>query len=471
MARKAVLTFLKIADLMVVGISLLVAVAATGGAHDIRGWIDVLQMRVKVGNLLFVAAYLGLWHVTMRARGLYGSYRLAAAARELRDLSVAVTVAVGVLAVVALPLRFQFVTIEFLIAFFALAFAGLGIERRMLRALARRIRHHGRNLRNVVVVGSGNEALNLAARLARRDDLGYHVAGVIEPNTGAADNGHGPGAVVARVQSLIDAQPIDEIFLALPLDAAQPLIRELTSVCEEQGITVRVLAHVASLHWARAIVDSLEGQPLLTIQSGPPDALGLVAKRVIDVVVAALALVLLAPLLVVVAIAVKLGSPGPVFFVQERVGLNRRHFRAYKFRTMVDGADEMQASLEPFNEADGPVFKIENDPRITRLGRWLRRLSIDECPQLFNVLKGEMSLVGPRPLPVRDVDRIDVRWHKRRFSVKPGITCLWQVNSREPKFDEWIRQDMEYIDNWSLALDLRILAKTIPAVLSGQGAH
>jgi lipopolysaccharide/colanic/teichoic acid biosynthesis glycosyltransferase len=131
----------------------------------------------------------------------------------------------------------------------------------------------------------------------------------------------------------------------------------------------------------------------------------------------------------------------------------------------------MQAALEPLNEADGPVFKIENDPRVTRIGKWLRRLSLDELPQLVNVLKGEMSLVGPRPLPVRDVSRIDVRWHKRRFSVKPGITCLWQVNSRLPKFDEWIRSDMEYIDNWSLALDLKILVKTIPAVLSGQGAH
>src|SRR5262249_55876739 len=133
-------------------------------------------------------------------------------------------------------------------------------------------------------------------------------------------------------------------------------------------------------------------------------------------------------------------------------------------------AEEMQSQLEPLNEAQGPVFKIENDPRVTGVGRLLRRLSIDELPQLINVLKGEMSLVGPRPLPVRDVSRIAVRWHRRRFSVKPGITCLWQVNSRQPKFDEWIQSDMEYIDNWSLQLDFKILAKTIPAVLSGQGA-
>jgi lipopolysaccharide/colanic/teichoic acid biosynthesis glycosyltransferase len=164
-------------------------------------------------------------------------------------------------------------------------------------------------------------------------------------------------------------------------------------------------------------------------------------------------------------------SAGPVIFKQQRVGLNRRRFWAYKFRTMVTDAEQLQATLEQRNEAQGPVFKIRDDPRITRVGRWLRRTSLDELPQLFNVLTGEMSLVGPRPLPIRDVDRMDVRWHKRRFSVKPGITCLWQVEARTPQFDAWIRSDMEYIDNWSLILDLKILARTVPAVLSRQGAH
>jgi len=158
-------------------------------------------------------------------------------------------------------------------------------------------------------------------------------------------------------------------------------------------------------------------------------------------------------------------------FVQERMGLNGRRFRFYKFRTMVQNAEELQEGLEPLNEAQGPVFKIRNDPRVTRLGRWIRRLSLDELPQLVHVLKGDMSLVGPRPLPLRDVQRIDVRAHKRRFSVRPGITCLWQINGREPEFESWIKTDMEYIDNWSLGLDVRILLKTIPAVLSGRGAY
>jgi lipopolysaccharide/colanic/teichoic acid biosynthesis glycosyltransferase len=173
-----------------------------------------------------------------------------------------------------------------------------------------------------------------------------------------------------------------------------------------------------------------------------------------------------------VAVLIKLDSAGPVFFTQERIGLHKRRFRMIKFRTMQDGAETQQQVLEHLNEAEGPVFKIKADPRVTRLGRLLRRFSIDELPQLFNVLKGDMSLVGPRPLPVRDVERIDARSHRRRFSVRPGVTCLWQVNGRSNVgFNNWVRMDLEYIDQWSLGLDLKILLKTIPAVLKGSGAY
>jgi len=242
------------------------------------------------------------------------------------------------------------------------------------------------------------------------------------------------------------------------------------SLCEEQGVTIRVLSGLVDLILARAQLDEIDGRPVITIFSGPPDSLLLAVKRLIDVTVSGLALVLLAPVCLLLALAVKLDSRGPVFFVQDRVGLGGRRFRFYKFRTMVPDAEQRQAALENLNEATGPVFKIRKDPRITRVGRIMRQLSLDELPQFINVLRGDMSLVGPRPLPVRDVLRIDRRAHKRRFSVRPGITCLWQVFGREPSFEEWIRTDMEYIDNWSLRLDLEILAKTIPAVLSGRGA-
>jgi exopolysaccharide biosynthesis polyprenyl glycosylphosphotransferase len=195
-------------------------------------------------------------------------------------------------------------------------------------------------------------------------------------------------------------------------------------------------------------------------------------KRIIDLIGSAALLVALAPLFALVALLIKLDSPGPIFFAQERVGYNKRRFKVLKFRTMVVEAEQQQQMLEHLNEVEGPVFKIRKDPRITRIGAFLRRFSIDELPQLINVLKGEMSLVGPRPLPVRDVARIDVSAHKRRFSIKPGITCLWQVNGRSHiGFEDWVRLDLEYIDTWSLGLDFRILLKTIPVVLKGSGAY
>jgi exopolysaccharide biosynthesis polyprenyl glycosylphosphotransferase len=278
--------------------------------------------------------------------------------------------------------------------------------------------------------------------------------------------------VISELESVIAREPVDEVFITLPRDKYGRLVEEIVRVCEEQGIIVRVQTELFKLKIARWHVDELDGMPIVTIQSGPPDGWQLVAKSLIDLCGSAILLLATAPVFVIVALLIKLDSPGPVFFKQERVGLNKRRFQLFKFRTMIDGADKQQPMLERLNEACGPVFKIKDDPRITRIGKFLRRFSIDELPQLVNVVRGEMSLVGPRPLPVRDIDRIDAQWHKRRLSVKPGVTCLWQVNGRsDVSFDHWVRMDLEYIDNWSLGLDLKILIKTIPAVLKGSGAY
>lgn len=278
--------------------------------------------------------------------------------------------------------------------------------------------------------------------------------------------------VVDQLNSVIADQPVDEVLVALPMDKYGPLVETIVRRCEEQGIVVRLRSEMSNLRIARSYVDDLEGVPVVTIQSGPQDGWQLLAKRLIDLLGSAALLLALAPLFALVTAFIRLESSGPIFFTQERVGLNKRRFRMWKFRTMVNGSDQQQHMFEHLNEAEGPVFKIKHDPRITRIGKFLRRFSIDELPQLFNVLKGDMSLVGPRPLPVRDVERIDVQWHKRRFSIKPGITCLWQVNGRSNiAFDEWVRLDLEYIDKWCLALDIKILMKTIPAVFKGPGAY
>jgi exopolysaccharide biosynthesis polyprenyl glycosylphosphotransferase len=246
---------------------------------------------------------------------------------------------------------------------------------------------------------------------------------------------------------------------------------QVASLCEQHGILVRFASDLFNLKIARARVAELDGDAHITAYSGSIDGWPILAKRALDVIVSFCALVLLTPLMAVVALLIKFESRGAVLYRQERIGLNKRRFLIYKFRTMVPNADKMQTELEMLNEVDGPVFKIKNDPRRTRIGGFLRRTSIDELPQLLNVLTGDMSLVGPRPLPVRDYDGFNEDWQRRRFSIRPGITCLWQVNGRSSiSFEKWMQLDLQYMDEWSLWLDVKILAQTIPAVLKGSGA-
>jgi exopolysaccharide biosynthesis polyprenyl glycosylphosphotransferase len=217
--------------------------------------------------------------------------------------------------------------------------------------------------------------------------------------------------------------------------------------------------------------EDFDGHQYISTQSGSGNSWALLIKRGLDIAVSGAMLVALAPLFAVTALVVRLTSAGPVLFLQERVGLNKHRFTLYKFRTMVPNAEKLMPKLVTRNEVSGPVFKIKNDPRVTKIGKLLRRSSIDELPQLWNVLKGDMSLVGPRPLPVRDYEGFNQDWQRRRFSVKPGITCLWQVNGRSNiSFDRWMLLDLQYMDEWSLWLDMKILAKTIPAVMRGSGA-
>src|SRR5438876_7982301 len=466
--RTTLLRLLQLADLAVVAAAFLSAVALAAPGDD--DWLTILEMRVQVRNVLFVAGYLAYCHFVFHGFGLYRSYRLSPSSREWHDVAWAVLTATVPLWAFADLLHVRFATHIFLPVFAGLAFGGLGAERRLLRVLARSMHRNGRDLRHVIVVGNGEQAFDTVARLTRRADLGYHLVEMIPLDPSGNGNGTGSAAVLGRIETLAASQPIDEVFVALPLGGTQPLIRALVSLCEEQGITLRLVSSVADLILARAQLDEVDGRPVITLFSGPPDSHALLGKRLLDLGLSLVAGLFLLPLCVTLAIAVKLDSPGPIVFAQERVGLRRRRFRLYKFRTMIGGADGLPAGPEPLDEAQAPVVKVRNDPRVTRVGRWLRHLSLDELPQLVNVIKGDMSLVGPRPLPLRDVGRIDKRARERRFSVRPGMTCLWQVNGHAPEFEDWVKTDMAYIDNWSLGLDLKILLQAIPAVLSGRGA-
>ena len=240
-------------------------------------------------------------------------------------------------------------------------------------------------------------------------------------------------------------------------------VEKVIELCELEGVEVWLLADFFKTRVSQTSVDDFLGRPTVVFRSAPEASWQGVAKQALDFVGALVLLLTMSPLLLLTAAAVKLTSPGPVFFRQQRSGLNGRPFTMFKFRTMATDAEQRQAELASFNEMDGPVFKVTNDPRITPLGHLLRKWSIDELPQLWNVLRFEMSLVGPRPLPVDEIRRINDPAHRRRLSVKPGLTCLWQISGRNEvkSFKEWVRLDLEYIDNWSLWLDLKILLKTI----------
>ena len=251
-------------------------------------------------------------------------------------------------------------------------------------------------------------------------------------------------------------------------------VESVIQLCEIEGVEAWLVADFFTTQIARASFDEMMGQPLLIFRSTPETSWQMLAKNVLDFTGALLLLILLTviPVMPLVALLIKLTSPGPIFFRQQRSGLNGAPFNIWKFRTMVTNTEQFKHELESMNEMRGPVFKITKDPRITPLGKWLRKYSLDELPQLLNVLRGEMSLVGPRPLPVDEVKRFNDLAHRRRLSVKPGLTCLWQVSGRNQisDFKDWVRLDLEYIDNWSIWLDLLILLRTVPAVFAGTGA-
>jgi len=249
-------------------------------------------------------------------------------------------------------------------------------------------------------------------------------------------------------------------------------VENVIRACETEGVEAWLVADFFATQIARASFDELFGHPLMVFRSTPETSWQMLAKQLLDFVGAILALVLSAIPMIGIAILIKLTSKGPVFFRQQRSGLNGAPFSIFKFRTMMTNAEQFKHELAAMNEMSGPVFKVTNDPRITPVGKWLRKFSLDELPQLFNVLRGEMSLVGPRPLPVDEVRRFNDLAHRRRLSVKPGLTCLWQISGRNKitDFKDWVRLDLQYIDNWSIWLDLRILLRTIPAVLFGTGA-
>ena len=416
----------------------------------------------------FVGLYAVGWVAVLAFHGLYRPRARWSIRSEAVDLARATVVMVLLCLSVLFFFKLPDVSRLFLLFLFPTLFVLTLTTRAALRVGFQWMRERGYNARFVIIVGAGPRGQAFARRLAEHRELGLNVLGFVDDEVGFDVPAATP--LLGRLEdlpSILHGRVIDEVAVCLPFSQWN-LVDAISRIAEEEGKIVRVPMDVLDHAFAAGRVEDLDGVPVFSLVSGPDRALALAVKRLVDVVSAVIGLLLLSPLVAAVAVLVRRDDGGPVFFRQKRVGLQGRPFEVVKFRSMVPDAEDRRAGLLAHNELNGPVFKVTADPRITRTGRWLRRYSIDELPQLWNVLRGEMSLVGPRPPLPAEVAAYDV-WHRRRLSMKPGMTGLWQVRGRrEPEFDRWVSADLEYIDRWSLWLDVKILARTIPAALEGR---
>ena len=473
--RQVLIKTFMLFDLGILALSFVVAAVRIWHLTALSSFAAFISMRVKMLNFVLFLGLFYSWHLIFSAFGLYGSRRLGDRKQEVVDVLKATAVAIIVLASVALIFRVRMITPAFIVVFWAISSLSLILCRLVMRELLASVRTHGRNLRHVLIVGTNPRAEAFARTIDGRSELGYQLIGFADQewagNRHFGKNGKSIVSDLDHFSDFLREHVVDEVVIALPMKSLYSQAARIVGECQEQGVTVRALNSLFDFQQGRVYANELDVTHVSTYSANLCEGRPLLFKRLLDILAASALLILLAPMLLIVAMLVKFDSPGPAFFVQERVGRNKRKFRMYKFRTMVANAEKQQLDLEKLNEADGPVFKIKEDPRITRLGKYLRKASIDELPQLLNILKGDMSLVGPRPLPVRDYQGFDQAWLNRRFSVRPGITCLWQVNGRSATtFGRWMELDMQYIDSWSLWLDVKILAKTVPAVFAGRGA-
>ena len=418
------------------------------------------------------AAFLGLyavgWLVALTLNGLYRPR----ARWSLRGEALDVLRATVLMTLVTLSVLFLFklpdVSRLFLLALFPAQLIATLSTRALIRAWLERLRRAGRNTRHVLVLGAGPRGQAFARKIEDHRELGLRVMGFLDDSDTFDPPGRWPrlGALDA-LEGVLHERVVDEVAICLPF-SQWSLIDAIAHVCEEEGKIVRIPIDALDHAISAGRVEDLDGTPVFSLVSGPDRTLALAAKRLLDLAASAIGLVILSPILVAVSLAIALDDGRPVLFRQRRVGLHGRPFDVVKFRSMTRDAEERRAEIAHRNEVSGRAFKVTDDPRVTRTGRFLRRTSLDELPQLWNVLRGEMSLVGPRPPLPDEVAGYDL-WHRRRLSMKPGITGLWQVRGRrEPDFDRWVAADLEYIDRWSLWLDFQILARTIPAAVQGR---
>jgi exopolysaccharide biosynthesis polyprenyl glycosylphosphotransferase len=414
---------------------------------------------------------LAIWTGLLLSREAYSSHRTVRLYDEVLRVARVVLLGTLILAACGWLLRLDFVSRPFLVLFSGINLSLLIAEKLAIRLLARHVRRRGYNYRTLIIVGINPRAREMAQVIQDHPYWGLRVLGFVSPN-GTDTESYAGLPVLGSADELphvLQEAIVDEVLFVLSRRQLYEF-EESFVLCSELGIRARVALYFPHIK-ARLILEELAGTPLLTFTTTPAAPFPMFLKQLVDYAVAAIGLVVLSPLLLAIGAVIKLSSPGPVLFRQTRCGVNGRPFTLLKLRTMSEDAESRLDQVAHLNEVNGPAFKARHDPRVTGIGRWLRRFSIDELPQLVNVLKGDMSLVGPRPPLPSEVARYQ-HWQRRRLSMKPGLTGLWQVSGRAnlDDFNSWIELDLAYIDSWSLWLDLKIMLKTVPAVLSTRGA-
>lgn len=428
-----------------------------------------------LSHRLYFLAFVIVWYLAAGDQRLFASHRSDGLGVQMLGILKALAISVAVTAVLMLFISRHGVNREFLV-YFALAAAVIILAVRVsLRLFLWSIRRRGYNFRQILIIGGNPRAEHLVDVMETHGQYGFHLVGLLddEPERSAYLKRHtipylGP---VRELENILLKQVIDEVYICLPVRKYYSEITSVAHLCEGVGVSVRMIADLIPLRVATRQIQQLDDIPVLSLSTIPEAFAQLAVKRGIDMFVSGIFIITVAWwLFPLVAVIIKLDSKGPVFFLQDRVGLNQRKFKCIKFRSMVVNAEELKAKLAEQNEADGPVFKIRRDPRMTRVGRWIRKFSIDELPQIINVFLGDMSLVGPRPPVPAEVE--NYTWdQRRRLSVRPGITGLQQVSGRsDVDFSDWVELDLAYIDNWSLMEDIRILFRTFQVVIQAKGA-
>lgn len=477
--HKLLIQAFRLFDLITMG-ACITLLAYLGPDLEWRGGFRALMNReFQLKDTLGIVLLFVGWNIIFNRFVRYDSNRFNNLASQIGDLLKASAGAAFWLLLVCAACSFSMISPQLIVGFWVLISLLGVLSRILIRWLLLIARRSGYNQRYLLVIGSTPLARKMIHRINHSPELGYKVVGVVTEET--APNARSTEPVDAmedwnilgrlpELQSILERERVDELLVCLPVAEHFKSITDIIRLARQVGIVARLMPDFEDFSlFSKLHLELFEGEYVVTLFRENL-LVQLLLKRLLDVFVSGTMLVLLAPLFLAVAIAVKFTTPGPVFFCQERIGMNKRRFKLYKFRSMFLDAEKRQSELTHMNEMDGPVFKIKNDPRITPVGRFIRKTSMDELPQLFNVFRGDMSLVGPRPPLPQEVDKYD--WmYRRRLSIKPGVTCLWQVSGRNQlSFGRWMELDREYIEHWSLWMDLKILAKTVPVVVLGKGA-